>query len=131
MDITIKSTSAMLDETTCIIRTEVSIGTIATSSQEIYDTEWLMDHRMLSGSLEDRIEQMRQSAEKVTTKTVQGHFGSIAKAASEPVVEDVSAVPSSQLQGVEADILIYDQVAAKPAAKKPRAKRTTKPTESK
>lgn len=131
MQVTIKSTSSIVDDLV-LIETATTIGEMTTTSRAGYPVDEVMDNRFLAGSLEDRVEALRGSAERMTETSVRLHFQALVKIAEKaPQVEDVSAVPSSQLQGVQADVLIVDEVADKPAAKKPRAKRTTKPTESK
>lgn len=130
MEIRIISESSKLAKNTYRIATTVTIGEESTQTAECYDKHWLMEHRMLTGTIEERVEQMRLAAEKVTTKAIENHFKRRAAATSEPIITDVSDVPSSELQGMKADILIVDDLKDKPKAKKTpavRKPRTTKP----
>lgn len=81
MQVLIAAASSMLDDTTVLIKTTVTIGEQKSTSQEFYSTEWLTDNRFLKGSLEERIEFMRQGAETVTEKAIQGHFLKVAQVA--------------------------------------------------
>lgn len=90
MKILIVSTSAWLDLKTVLIETTVTIGDEATTSKQFYDTEELMESRFLSGDLDARIENLRESAQAVTEKAVTGHFAALAKREqAEPVVTEV------------------------------------------
>lgn len=105
MQVIIKSTSSRVDDMV-LIETKTIIGENETSSKAGYMVDELMENRFLSGSLEDRIEALRASAERMTETSVRLHFQALVKIATpEPVVEDVSAVPSSELQGTPPEII--------------------------
>lgn len=124
MEVIIKSTSSTVDDM-IVIETSTTIGEFTTTSRAGYNKLELMDNRYLSGTLEERTEALRQSAEAMTETSVRLHFQALAKIAKpEPVVTEV--------KGTKADILIVDDVEApaeKPV-KKPRQTRAKKTTES-
>ncbi|MNV82443.1 hypothetical protein D3C71_1761790 [compost metagenome] len=127
MQVLVSATSSKVDDL-ILIETTTTIGDQETTHRTGYNAEELMENRFLSGDLETRIEALRVGAEAVTVKAVELHFKTLMKILKkEPEVTDVSATPSSELQGLKADLLIVDEVAEKPL-KKPRAKRNTKTT---
>lgn len=124
MQVLVSATSSKVDDL-ILIETSTTIGDQTTTSKVGYDVQELMDNRFLSGDLETRIEALRVGAESLTIKSVELHFKTLMKVlAKEPEVTDVGDKPSSELQGLKADILIVGEI----PAKKTRAKRTTKTT---
>ncbi|WGH28273.1 hypothetical protein 10P302A_gene0013 [Pseudomonas phage 10P302A] len=128
MQVIVTATSSKVDDL-ILIETSTTIGDQTTTSKVGYDAQELMDNRFLSGDLDTRIEALRAGAERMTIKGVELHFKTLMNVLQKPAeITDVSAVPSSQLQGVEADVLVVDEVAQEAPVKKTRAKRTTKTT---
>jgi hypothetical protein len=127
MQVLVSATSSKVDDL-ILIETSTTIGDQTTTSRVGYNADELMDNRFLSGDLETRIEALRLGAESVTTRAIELHFKTLMKVLKkDPEVTDVSAVPSSQLQGVKADVLIVDELPqVKPV--KTRAKRQPKTT---
>lgn len=124
MQVIVSATSSKVDDL-ILIETSTTIGDQTTTSKVGYNADELMENRFLSGDLETRIEALRIGAESLTVKAVELHFKTLMKVLKkEPEVTDVSDVPSSQLQGNRADVLIVDEV----PVKKTRAKRTPKTT---
>lgn len=92
MQAVIKATSSHLDDKTVLIEVTLTIGEVSTTTRVAHDVDDMMDNRYLSGTLEERVEAMRQSAERMTEKAVQLHFQTLAKIATpEPVVEEVKS----------------------------------------
>lgn len=145
MQASIKATSSILDGTMALIETSLTIGDNTTTKRAAYDLGDLMDNRFLSGTVEERIEFLRAEAQKVAEMSFHaqyavllGHLKERTEATAEvtpsqPVAVDqvemdaITLAAESSLEGVRADVLIVDDI----ATKKPRAKRTTKPTKSK
>jgi hypothetical protein len=121
MQVVIKSTSSKIAKYTYLIQTTVEIGDQRTTSQEAYDAQMLMDNRFMSGTLEERVEALRLSAQNVTEKTVKQHFERLAKAAEPKVFEVQDAVT----EGLRESLL---EAAVATPAKKPRAPRKAKTT---
>ncbi|CAI3971375.1 hypothetical protein CHF7MC_00036 [Pseudomonas phage CHF7] len=121
MQVTIAATSSVLDNNMVLIETSVTIGEAVTTTRAGYDKQELMDNRYLSGTFEERVEALRQSAERMTETSVKLHFQALAKIATpEPKVELVGGSFKELVEAAEAL-----QEAEKPA-KKPRKPRTTK-----
>lgn len=121
MQVTIAATSSVLDNNMVLIETSVTIGEAVTTTRVGYDKQELIDNRYLSGTFEERIEALRQSAERMTETSVKLHFQALAKIASpEALVTDV------EFSGTKADVLIVDEVADEKPAKKTRKPRTPK-----
>lgn len=116
MQVTIASTSSMLDDSTVLIETAMTIGEQTTTQRVGYDKQELMDNRFLAGTFEERVEALRKSAERMTEASVRIHFQTLAKIAEQPA-PTITEVPTVEAQ-------------AEPVtpAKKTRAKRTTKTT---
>lgn len=146
MQVTIKAVSSILNDSTVLIETHLTIGENTTTQRAGYDLDDLMENRFLTGTAEDRIEFLRAEAQKVAEMSFNAQYAvllSHIKGRTEattsvnqnqPVVDQaemdaITLAAESKLQGVQADVLIVDDVA--PATSKPRAKRATKPTESK
>ncbi|WYW04213.1 hypothetical protein Kallioja_00015 [Pseudomonas phage vB_PpuP-Kallioja] len=109
MQVLVTATSSRVDDM-IVIETTTTIGDQLTSHRTGYDVQELMDNRFLSGDLETRIEALRMGAEAVTIRAVELHFRTLMKVLKKgPEVTDVSAVPSSELQGVKADVMIVDE----------------------
>lgn len=128
MQVIVTATSSQVDDM-ILIETSTTIGDQTTTARTGYQVDELMENRFLSGPLEVRVEALRVAAENMTTKSVELHFRTLMKILKkEPEVTDVSAVPSSQLQGTPKDIIeganTVLEVNGKPV-KKTRAKRTT------
>ncbi|QLI60569.1 hypothetical protein CHF33_11 [Pseudomonas phage CHF33] len=121
MQVTIAATSSVLDNNMVLIETSVTIGEAVTTTRAGYDKLELMDNRYLSGTFEERVEALRQSAERMTETSVKLHFQALAKITSpEALVTDVA------FSGTKADVLIVDEVADEKPAKKTRKPRTPK-----
>lgn len=122
MQVTIQATSSEIDDNTVLIETSVTIGDSVTTTRAGYDKQELMDNRYLSGTFEERVEALRQSAERMTETSVKLHFQALAKIASpEAPVTDVG------FSGTKADVLVVDEVAdEKPVKKTTRKPRTPK-----
>lgn len=125
MQVTIAATSSVLDNNMVLIETSVTIGEAVTITRAGYDKQELMDNRYLSGTFEERVEALRQSAERMTETSVKLHFQALAKITSpEAMVTDVdfSGV------GVKATQELAEKVeqALEAPAKKTRKPRTTK-----
>lgn len=91
MQVTIQATSSVIDDNTVLIETAVTIGEAVTTTRAGYDKQELMDNRYLSGTFEERVEALRQSAERMTETSVKLHFQALAKIASpEAMVTDVA-----------------------------------------
>ncbi len=131
MQVIVTATSSKVDDL-ILIETSTTIGDVTTTAKTGYDVQELMDNRFLSGDLETRIEALRVGAEAVTIRSVEAHFKTLMNILKKPAeVTDVSAVPSSQLQGVKADVMIVDEAQAEPVTepvKKTRAPRKPKTT---
>lgn len=131
MQVIVTATSSKVDDL-ILIETSTTIGDVTTTAKTGYDIQELMDNRFLSGDLETRIEALRRGAETVTIRSVEAHFKTLMNVLKKPAeVTDVSAVPSSQLQGVKADVMIVDEAQAEPVTepvKKTRAPRKPKTT---
>lgn len=137
MQVIVTATSSRVEDM-ILIETSTTIGEQTTTSRTGYPVDELMENRFLSGDLETRTEALRKGAEAMTTKSVELHFRTLMKVLKkDPEVTDVSAVPSSQLQGLsevgkkaaEGLIAKIDKAIAEGPVKKTRAKRTaTKPT---
>jgi hypothetical protein len=113
MQVIVSATSSKVDDL-ILIETTTTIGDQVTSHRTGYGADELMENRFLSGDLETRIEALRLGAE--------AHFKTLMKVLQkEPEVTEVT--------GKRADVLILDEVPQEPA-KKTRAKRQVKPTES-
>ncbi|WZX11474.1 hypothetical protein YZUPF006_000012 [Pseudomonas phage YZU-PF-006] len=88
MQVTIAATSSVLDNNMVLIETSVTIGEAVTTTRAGYDKQELLDNRYLSGTFEERVEALRQSAERMTETSVKLHFQALAKIATpEPNVE--------------------------------------------
>lgn len=124
MQVTIQATSSVIDDNTVLIETAVTIGDAVTTTRVGYDRQELLDNRYLSGTFEERVEALRQSAERMTETSVKLHFQALAKIATpEPKVELVGGSVKELVEAAEAL-----QEAEKPA-KKPRKPRTPKATQ--
>ncbi|QZA71325.1 hypothetical protein ALEA_14 [Pseudomonas phage ALEA] len=125
MEVIIKSTSSTVDDM-IVIETSTTIGEFTTTSRAGYNKLELMDNRYLSGTLEERTEALRQSAEAMTETSVRLHFQALAKIAKpEPVVTEVS--PTGRLKASEPEI---QSLPSEKPVKKPRQTRAKKTTES-
>lgn len=121
MQVTIAATSSVIDDHMVLIETSATIGEAVTTTRVGYDRQELLDNRYLSGTFEERVEALRQSAERMTETSVKLHFQALAKIASpEALVTDVA------FSGTKADVLIVDEVADEKPAKKTRKPRTPK-----
>ncbi|QNJ57498.1 hypothetical protein [Pseudomonas phage PlaquesPlease] len=123
MEVTIKASSSIVDDRIVLITTSTTIGEFTTEARAGYDKQELMDNRYLSGTFEERVEALRQSAERMTETSVKLHFQALAKIAQpEPKV--------TEIKGHKADILVADdvEVPAEKPAKKTRAPRKPKAT---
>ncbi|WYW02835.1 hypothetical protein Emajogi_00013 [Pseudomonas phage vB_PpuP-Emajogi] len=125
MQVTIAATSSVIDDHMVLIETTVTIGDAVTATRAGYDKQELMDNRYLSGTFEERVEALRQSAERMTETSVKLHFQALAKIASpEALVTDVAFSGV----GVKATQELAEKVeqALEAPAKKTRKPRTTK-----
>ena len=90
MEVTIQATSSVIDDNMVMIETAVTIGDSVTTTRAGYDKLELIDNRYLSGTFEERVEALRQSAERMTEASVKLHFQALAKIASpEALVTEV------------------------------------------
>lgn len=118
MEVIIKSTSSLIDATTVLIETSTTIGDAVTTQRVGYDKQELMDNRYLSGTFEERVETLRQSAERMTETSVKLHFQALAKiAAPEPKVELVGGSLKELVESAEA---LKAQEAPATKTRKPR-----------
>lgn len=126
MQVIIAATSSVLDNNMVLIETSVTIGDSQPTIQRVgYDKQELMDNRYLSGTFEERVEALRQSAERMTETSVKLHFQALAKIASpEALVTDVAFSGV----GVKATQELAEKVeqALEAPAKKTRKPRTPK-----
>lgn len=125
--VSIVTTSSFLDSNTVEILTKIVQGDrVVSESREVYDTQWLLDNRFLSGTITDRIEYMRAAAESVTEKALM-HRLTVPTATAETATAlfITPAQPVSEEQGKAAVEALMGTPA--PAPKKTR-KTTAKPT---
>uniref|UniRef100_A0AB74UKU7 Uncharacterized protein n=1 Tax=Salmonella phage Phylax-28 TaxID=3349226 RepID=A0AB74UKU7_9CAUD len=123
MEVIIKSTSSTVDDM-IVIETSTTIGEFTTTSRAGYNKLELMDNRYLSGTLEERTEALRQSAESMTETSVRLHFQALAKIAKpEPEVTEVS--PTGRLKSSQPEI---QSLPSEKPVKKPRQTRAKKTT---
>ncbi len=128
MQVTIQATSSVIDGNMALIETSVTIGEAVTTTRVGYDRQELLDNRYLSGTFEERVEALRQSAERMTETSVKLHFQALAKIASpEALVTDVafSGVGVKATQELAEKIEQALEEDSKPA-KKTRKPRTPK-----
>ncbi|QXV72559.1 hypothetical protein QAC_12 [Pseudomonas phage QAC] len=125
MEVIIKSTSSTVDDM-IVIETSTTIGEFTTTSRAGYNKLELMDNRYLSGTLEERTEALRQSAEAMTETSVRLHFQALAKIAKpEPQVTEVTGSLAELTK--KADLMAQADDVEKPV-KKPRQTRAKKTT---
>lgn len=128
MQVTIQATSSVIDGNMALIETSVTIGEAVTTTRVGYDRQELLDNRYLSGTFEERVEALRQSAERMTETSVKLHFQALAKIASpEALVTDVafSGVGVKATQALAEKVEQALEEDSKPA-KKTRKPRTPK-----
>jgi hypothetical protein len=130
MQVLVSATSSKVDDL-ILIETTTTIGDQVTSHRTGYGADELMENRFLSGDLETRIEALRLGAEAVTVRAVEAHFKTLMKVLQkEPEVTEVKG-PYATV-GADATKALAEKIerALEEPAKKTRAKRQVKPTES-
>lgn len=121
MQVLIASTSSRIDDM-ILIETSTTIGDSVSTQRVGYTVDDLMENRYLAGTLEERTEALRQSAENMTETSVRLHFQALAKIAA-PVPEITEVFIPSVGVNLEAIAEVVEKT-----AKKPRAKRQPKAT---
>ncbi|QNJ57446.1 hypothetical protein [Pseudomonas phage Waldo5] len=123
MEVTIKSTSSIVEDRIVLITTSTTIGELTTEARAGYDKQELMDNRYLSGTFEERVEALRQSAERMTETSVKLHFQALAKIATpEPTVTEIT---KGKVEVVEGGLEDLTKAAEKPAKKQTNRKPRT------
>ncbi|WYW04358.1 hypothetical protein Kurepalu2_00011 [Pseudomonas phage vB_PpuP-Kurepalu-2] len=113
MQVLIASTSSRVDDM-ILIETKTTIGENTTTQRVGYDVTELMDNRYLAGTLEERTEALRQSAERMTETSVRLHF--------EALMKHVVGTPKEIVEGANTVLAMTQEE----PVKKPRKARTTK-----
>lgn len=122
MQVTLKAASSVLDNDTVLIETSVQIGDTTTSQRVGYDRRELMDNRFLSGTFEDRVEALRQSAERVTEHSLRNAYAAIMKAKEKPI--EITEVAKIDYTSLEDRVVAAMEKAAEKPVKKPRARKS-------
>uniref|UniRef100_A0AAU6W3Z8 Uncharacterized protein n=1 Tax=Pseudomonas phage Ghuch01 TaxID=3138535 RepID=A0AAU6W3Z8_9CAUD len=120
MQVLIKATSSMLDDDTIMIEVATTIGEHTTTQRCGYSAFELEHSRYISGTLEERIEALRQSAQDTAEASFRAQYAAmLAHLQGTPAVltSDAPEEPTP----VVADVV-------ETPVKKTRKPRTTKPT---
>ncbi|QJD54602.1 hypothetical protein PssvBMR1_gp09 [Pseudomonas phage MR1] len=125
MQVLIKATSSMLDDDTIMIEVATTIGEHTTTQRCGYSAFELEHSRYISGTLEERIEQLRQSAQDTAEASFRAQYAAmLAHMQGTPAV---LTNESSEKSNSEEPAPVVAEVVETPV-KKTRKPRTAKPT---
>lgn len=119
MQVLIKATSSMLDDDTIMIEVATTIGEHTTTQRCGYSAFELEHSRYISGTLEERIEALRQSAQDTAEASFRAQYAAM--------LAHLQGTPAEIVKGAETVVAFEKEVVETPV-KKTRKPRTTKPT---
>ncbi|CUR50706.1 hypothetical protein SHL_00016 [Pseudomonas phage shl2] len=118
MQVTIAATSSRLDNDTVLIEVTTTIGDSVSTQRCGYSVFELEQNRYMAGTLEERIEKLRQSAQDAAEHSFKAQYAAL--------LAYQAGTPPAVLEGANTVLEVVKETTEEPA-KKTRAKRTTKP----
>lgn len=118
MQVTIAATSSRLDNDTVLIEVTTTIGDSVSTTRCGYSVFELEQNRYMAGTLEERIEKLRQSAQDAAEHSFKAQYAAL--------LAYQAGTPPAVLEGANTVLEVVKETTEEPA-KKTRAKRTTKP----
>lgn len=118
MQVTFSSTSSRLDNDTVLIEVTTTIGDSVSTTRCGYSVFELEHNRYLAGTLEERIETLRVSAQEAAEHSFKAQYAAL--------LAYQAGTPPAVLEGANTVLEVVKETTEEPA-KKTRAKRTTKP----
>ena len=118
MQVTIAATSSRLDNDTVLIEVTTTIGDSVSTTRCGYSVFELEQNRYMAGTLEERIEKLRQSAQDAAEHSFKAQYAAL--------LAYQAGTPPAVLGGANTVLEVVKETTEEPA-KKTRAKRTTKP----
>jgi hypothetical protein len=118
MNVIIAATSSHLDNDTVLIEVTTTIGDSVSTQRCGYSVFELEQNRYMAGTLEERIEKLRQSAQDAAGHSFKAQYAAL--------LAYQAGTPPAVLEGANTVLEVVNETTEEPA-KKTRAKRTTKP----
>lgn len=118
MNVIIAATSSRLDNDTVLIEVTTTIGDSVSTQRCGYSVFELEQNRYMAGTLEERIEKLRQSAQDAAEYSFKAQYAAL--------LAYQAGTPPAVLEGANTVLEVVKETAEEPV-KKTRAKRTTKP----
>ena len=118
MQVTIAATSSRLDNDTVLIEVTTTIGDSVSTQRCGYSVFELEQNRYMAGTLEERIEKLRQSAQDAAEHSFKAQYAAL--------LAYQAGTPPAVLEGANTVLEVVKETTEEPV-KKARAKRTTKP----
>lgn len=122
MQVTIAATSSRLDNDTVLIEVTTTIGDSVSTQRCGYSVFELEQNRYMAGTLEERIEKLRQSAQDAAEHSFKAQYAAL--------LVYQAGTPPAVLEGANTVLEVVEETTEVPTeepAKKTRTKRTTKP----
>lgn len=121
MQVTIAATSSRLDNDTVLIEVTTTIGDSVSTTRCGYSVFELEQNRYMAGTLEERIEKLRQSAQDAAEHSFKAQYAAL--------LAYQAGTPPAVLEGANTVLEVVKEIVEVPTeepVKKTRAKRTTK-----
>lgn len=118
MQVTIAATSSRLDNDTVLIEVTTTIGDSVSTTRCGYSVFELEQNRYMAGTLEERIEKLRQSAQDAAEHSFKAQYAAL--------LAYQAGTPPAVLEGSNTVLEVVKETTEEPV-KKTRVKRTAKP----